>query len=168
MELKEYQARALETALPTALTPEYLVPGLVAEIGELFGVQAKAVRDGWDEYQVETALVKEYGDVAWFAAVLIHEYRETWKMCDTVYLYPGSRSIDAMNLLMEHATSLSENYFDSFDIDVRANAHQIWRLLEENSEKITGSTFDQVLEVNLAKLADRKERGVISGSGDSR
>lgn len=168
MKLSDYQARALETALPTALTPEYLVPGLIAEIGELFGVQAKAVRDDWDEEQVKTALVKEYGDVAWFAAVLIHMYRETWKMSDTVYLYPGRRSIDSMNLLMEHATSLSENYFDSFDIDASAHAHQIWRLLEENSEKVTGASFDEVLEANLSKLADRKQRGVIGGSGDER
>lgn len=168
MNLSDYQARALETALPTALTPEYLVPGLVAEVGELFGVQAKAVRDDWDEEQIKTALVKEYGDVAWFAAVLIHEYREVIKISETVYLYPGSSRADAMNLLMEHATALSEDHSDSFSVDVRYEANQIWRLLEENSEKITGSSFDEVLEANLAKLADRKERGVIGGSGDER
>jgi NTP pyrophosphatase (non-canonical NTP hydrolase) len=34
--------------------------------------------------------------------------------------------------------------------------------------RVLGFTLDEVAEANLAKLADRKSRGVIGGSGDAR
>ena len=45
--IEEYQKRAVATALPTALNYDYLIPGLVAEVGEVFGKVAKSVRDEW-------------------------------------------------------------------------------------------------------------------------
>ena len=73
MQLSEYQERVLDFALPTALSEEYLVPGLAAEAGEVAGKYAKKVRDGKPDNYVKE-MSKEIGDVLWFAAVLAEQY----------------------------------------------------------------------------------------------
>ena len=69
MLIEEYQQKAWETALETAKNPAYMVANLTSEAGEVAGKYAKKVRDGEkDSYQKE--LLKEVGDVLWFAALL--------------------------------------------------------------------------------------------------
>ena len=71
MTFDEYQSKALETALPTALTERYLIPGLVAEAGEVAGHYAKFQRDGYLlSGDPVPAILQELGDVLWFVAVL--------------------------------------------------------------------------------------------------
>lgn len=72
MELSEYQQRAVATALPTALNYDYLIPGLVAEVGEVFGKVAKSVRDEWPRERLQEELKAELGDVYWFSVLLTH------------------------------------------------------------------------------------------------
>lgn len=69
LSLNAYQAKALTTRLPTA-TPTYVLLNLSAEVGEVQGIIAKAIRDGIknpDEFQ--NKLKKEFGDVLWQLAV---------------------------------------------------------------------------------------------------
>lgn len=69
MNFKEYQEQAKSFALETALNEEYLVSGLAAEAGEVAGKYAKKVRDG-EKGSYQKELLKEVGDVLWFAALL--------------------------------------------------------------------------------------------------
>jgi NTP pyrophosphatase (non-canonical NTP hydrolase) len=73
MTLNGYQTWAAGTALPTALSKEYLSLGLVGEAGEVASLFAKAVRDSNGVVDREK-LMKELGDVQWFVAVLSYKY----------------------------------------------------------------------------------------------
>jgi len=102
LRLTEYQDKAMETALPTALNPAYMIANLTAEAGEVAGKYAKWIRDG---VQDEVGMFQELGDVLWQVAGL--------------------------------ATVMG------------------WKL-------------DEVAYANLNKLASRKQRNALSGSGDER
>jgi NTP pyrophosphatase (non-canonical NTP hydrolase) len=102
LRLTEYQDKAMETALPTALNPAYMIANLTAEAGEVAGKYAKWIRDG---VQDEEGMFQELGDVLWQVAGL--------------------------------AT-------------------------------VMGWELDDVAYANLDKLASRKQRNALSGSGDER
>ena len=171
MNLSDYQARALETALPTALTTEYLAPMIVGEVGELFGALAKSVRDGWDEERTRKTLTKELGDVAWGVAVLMHQEKlipfpaMTTEFGADPEDFPDDR-IEAMAMLNHVSLTIMERTQKKQSILLLVRI--LWTMLMDYCELVTGSSFDEVLEANLAKLADRKDRGVIGGSGDER
>lgn len=105
MELNDYQAQAMTTALPSALSKEYMFLNLAAEAGEVAGLLAKAGRDGWYVDELRAKAVLELGDVLWQVA----------GCCE-----------------------------------------------------VLGLSLSDVAQANLDKLASRKERGKISGSGDHR
>lgn len=79
MDLNKYQESAVSFAMESAYTLKYLVPGFLAEAGEVAGKLAKAVRDGEaDPYdpsseefaKLRQAIKGELGDCLWFLAVL--------------------------------------------------------------------------------------------------
>lgn len=106
MNFNEYQAKALSTAKPSSLSETYLIPGLLAEAGEVAGHYAKFQRDGYLlSGDPQPAIIKELGDVLWFVAVLSSFY---------------------------------------------------------------GIGLEEVAQMNVDKLKDRYQRGVIEGSGDNR
>lgn len=71
MELNYYQQQAENSRLPTA-DIEYLLLGLIGEIGEVYSLLAKNIRDETD--LDETALKKELGDCLWFIATICEEF----------------------------------------------------------------------------------------------
>lgn len=75
----EYQGVAKTTALPTAMDLNYLIPGLVAEAGEVAGKYAKIIRDKNGDISAEDRLelLKEVGDVLWFLALIAEHEGET-------------------------------------------------------------------------------------------
>lgn len=156
MELNDYQQQALSTALPSALTTQYLLPGLVAEIGEVCGVFAKAERDDWTGPHFDAALCKELGDVAWFVVVLAH-------VADVPLPHDAEPafSADGPVPLLAHAAWQVLCYAPADTISI------VWKALLGLAET-SQIPIDEVLQANLAKLASRKERGKISGSGDHR
>lgn len=105
MELNDYQAQAMTTALPSALSKEYMFLNLAAESGEVAGLLAKAGRDGWDVDDLRAKAILEIGDVLWQVA----------GCCE-----------------------------------------------------VLGLSLEDVADANLDKLASRKTRGALSGSGDDR
>ena len=109
MGMKEYQEKALETAMyPTLdnLGIYYTALGLCSEAGEVAGKIKKALRDNGGNYHaIKDDIKKELGDVLWYCATLADEF---------------------------------------------------------------GLFLSDVAECNIEKLASRKERGVIRGSGDDR
>ena len=82
MTLGQYQARAMETCLPSCENLTYMLLNLVGEVGELSSKLAKHIRKSeanivfndfeWGEYvsyfnkeENETLLQKELGDILW-------------------------------------------------------------------------------------------------------
>jgi NTP pyrophosphatase (non-canonical NTP hydrolase) len=67
MELNTYQANAIRTRLESA-NEAYALLGLVGELGELYSLIAKGIRDN-TEIDIDK-LNKELGDVLWFIAIV--------------------------------------------------------------------------------------------------
>lgn len=105
MKFNEFQDLAMSTRLESA-NNLYALIGLVGEVGEVYSLLAKYIRDGVeDEEAFNDKVKKELGDVLWFVAAI----------CE--------------------------------DMDY---------------------TMDECAEAVVKKLKDRKERGVLGGSGDNR
>lgn len=186
MQLDTYTQFALNTALPTALDYEYLAPALLAEVHELAAAvhsfDAKLVRDGNDkEAQLAANIVKELGDVAWPTAVILHLTRQA-------ILDNGGNDHDVERA---HAIDKTGAEADPLDEALRraklvadylefteatalgqwlaySEAWALWHHLRRWAEQISGRDLDHALEANVLKLADRKARGVLAGSGDNR
>lgn len=71
MNINQYQYEARKTRLPTA-NKEYVVLGLAGEVGELYSLLAKSIRD---EKPLDVlSLKKEVGDCVWFLAAIADDY----------------------------------------------------------------------------------------------
>lgn len=179
MHVAEYTQRAEATAQPAAYDREYLIPMIVGETGELFGQRAKAVWHGWDWPRLHTELVSELGDIAWGTAILMklegtdftkvtfeghtsrpHAHTQaTW----------GAGTVDPWQQLLVRANDLHLYYTQpETHCYLRGAAQQLWLALQTHCLAITGDSFDDVLQYNLAKLASRAARGTLVGSGDHR
>lgn len=173
--LAAYQEKALATAEPRAFDLQYLVPGIMGEVGELFGQQAKAHWHGWPAKKLREELVSEYGDIAWMTALLLDT--RGINMLHPVVPSSGPARwgrLDPMSALLAAASRLRLNYLMEKDgiseteqwLD--QSAENLWRVLRDNCLHITGRDFQSVLGGNLIKLADRAARGVLRGQGDHR
>lgn len=176
--LAEYQARAIETAEPRAFHLEYLVPGIVGEIGELFGQHAKAYWHEKTPAALEVELISEYGDICWMTALLLH----TRGVSTLQPVYPAAGPtagrrwgtvapemvlLDAGRALYQAYALRNEAVHDTA-LWLDEAAENLWRVLRANCEPLIGASFLEVQETNLKKLADRAARGVLKGSGDHR
>ena len=104
MDFDTYQKGTSDTAIyPKERAMEYLGLGLASEAGEIASMVKKVIRDGGE--LDKQALVKELGDILWYAARVASEM---------------------------------------------------------------GVPLSSVAETNYKKLMDRKQRGVLGGSGDNR
>ena len=68
MNFKDYQDKAWSFTVPSAQNGRYVSTGLIAEVGEYYGHEAKYIRDGGDVIDIENKLKKELGDILWFIA----------------------------------------------------------------------------------------------------
>ena len=174
MKFFEYQAAAASTAMPAAFSDAYLVPMIVGEIGELFGQKAKAHWHGWDAARLRTELVSEYGDIAWGTAILlstrgVHHFEVKSDPMNEHALTRWGNKMDAWQVLLQRGQYLHQWYTEQETHSyIRGEAQQLWVTLATFSEAITGASFDEVLQTNLAKLAGRVQRGTLVGSGDHR
>ena len=71
MNINQYQYEARKTRLPTA-NKEYVVLGLAGEVGEVYSLLAKSIRD--EKSLDVVALKKEIGDCVWFLAALADDF----------------------------------------------------------------------------------------------
>ena len=167
MNLNEYQAQALTTCLPSARSREYLIPGIVAEVGELYGKRAKSVRDDWAEDRLQHELAFEYGDVAWMTAILldVEGVHTIWAQHHPRAMsFTGGR-VDPFQALLSRVVILANADFHDY---VLTEAQGLWKDLEQHCQTVTGWSFEDVLKANLDKLASRQQRGVLTGAGDNR
>jgi NTP pyrophosphatase (non-canonical NTP hydrolase) len=66
--LNDYQVQAMSVRLESA-NEAYAVLGLAGEVGEVYSLAAKAIRDG-KKLDYQDNLKKELGDVLWFIAAI--------------------------------------------------------------------------------------------------
>lgn len=183
--LASYQTAALATALSTAHSHEYLLPGLLSELGELAGVLAKEYRDS-TPINYEDRL-SEMGDVAWVTAIWLHDLGVTTTSTDnlgvrteTLQRNPLTNPIEVVGLMLSLTDPLVSSYArihtnpssDQAGALIAKNVLlTLWRLLEFYAPVLAPNMedpFKAALDSNVAKLQSRQARGKIGGSGDHR
>lgn len=81
MKFNEFQDLAMSTRLESA-NHLYALMGLVGEVGEVYSLIAKGIRDGVeDEEAFNDKVKKELGDVLWFIAALCDDMNYTMDEC---------------------------------------------------------------------------------------
>lgn len=191
--LNEYQAKALTTALPNALKLDYLVPGIGGESGEVQEVLNQSYPTA---HAYRQALISELGDVYWFAALIAHnrgwtleevvldaEYEDLVDYQDAVNTVsandfgawnPVSLAFDlgthVGNLQSAYAKAVRDD--DGVFTDERLAKFRIALSNTFFYVALLARTIDAdiatLTEKNIAKLFDRKDRGVLGGSGNNR
>lgn len=172
-----YAAATGETAqYPEETADQYLAAGLFAEIGEVVGVYAKSILKGTERSpETLTRYAEEIGDVLWYVAQLAQRRglaAYAWEQALVAYSYnkPGVIAGRAR-------PRWSSLWADIADLADTAPSPMV----DPDGEGVAGVMFNvaalcdtlgfdlgEVCRDNLAKLADRAERGVIKGDGDHR
>lgn len=178
--LSDYVAKAKTTAQPEAYSYDYLIPGLLGEVGEVFGQLAKAHWHGWTPAKLEEELVAEYGDICWMTAIMMDKRFgsdlpavDAHTDLDGFLPFYGMRRIAyildqlVVTLLSEEAMEESEAHESYRQVADNALV-RLWQALEEHAPVVTGHPIQKALDYNAAKLASRAERGVLRGAGDHR
>jgi len=178
MNREEYTRLALRTWSPDKIREkgedpeEYLQTGLASELGELCGVRKRDMRDG---YQPKIEWIKELGDCLWYAAVYCDQYS---------YLRGTSETVKkSLTEEIQERFSRRNVVKEAFDagrftgpfwvqvLFVQIMCHEFPQCSVDFVEAMIeglGIDLDVVRQTNIDKLADRAERGVISGKGDHR
>ncbi|MGE5682827.1 MAG: MazG nucleotide pyrophosphohydrolase domain-containing protein [Bacillota bacterium] len=161
---KEYQEKARETAQYPIIGHPSIYPllGLVGELGEFSMATEKP--------ENEEELKKEAGDILWYIANLAYELEIDLGEIDVpdkfvpvdFYINEGASAIceytkkvfrdDSGQFDVEKAKELISKFIISYFAIL-----YIWQL-----------DIEEVAELNISKLRDRQQRGVIQGSGDNR
>jgi hypothetical protein len=174
MELMDYQAAAAATAAPEAFSLDYLIPGIVGEVGELFGQKAKAHWHGWTPERLQAELISEYWDICWMTAILlstenVHHLTYKQDRMEEFVLTRWGNKRDSWHILLQRAQYLHQWSTEKETLSyIRGEAQQMWVALHQYCWDITGASFDHVLNANLMKLAGRVQRGTLVGQGDHR
>lgn len=190
MNLNEYQTLARGTALPTAETLNYLMPGLAGEAGEVaeFFYETEVLPERKDDKE----LLSELADVCWFIALIADI--QGWSLEDIVLdgafdsfeQYQNLAHIDApsysTDLLLKELGMHVGDVQSAWAKSVRDNYGSINPEKEKKIQLGLANTFWSVariasnygvdvldiLQSNIDKLYDRKSRGVLGGSGNNR
>lgn len=179
----DYQIQALTTAIfPLDRSLEYTVLGLVSEVGEMADVYYSGkVGFGFDVDQIKAA-ISEGADAFWYSAAVADAL--SWRLEDVATGYPGetirhsgSRGLVLVDLMrqagemagiVKKAIRDNDGYLTP-EAMTRLHRH-LWRTLWllDNWCQLFGTTRYVAMSNNLNKLADRKTRGVLAGSGNNR
>jgi NTP pyrophosphatase (non-canonical NTP hydrolase) len=179
----EYQQQALTTAIyPLKRELEYTVLGLCSEAGELGMAYMEGKQQHWGFNQsLVTAALKEAGDVYWYVAAvadaLKYNLHDVWdRSVDGIETH-ASRGFTVVQLngvvaeiagIVKKAIRDNEGFLSAEgQLKIANHLHHTLVLLN-NLVYLFGSTPEAVTAKNLNKLADRKARGVLQGSGDNR
>lgn len=153
--IEDYQRLAMKTCLPSAKNWEYCYCLIASEIGEAFGKWGKKFRDG--EFDKDK-LTDELGDVFWGVALACelggYDFEELW----------DEEELQAQKVI----TFPMPNFFKSDDWIIEYGEALGYLNFAKTFAEQCGIDPLDCLRRNIAKLADRQERGTIGGNGDER
>jgi len=176
---KDYVEFTRTTAVyPKEKELEYLIFGLADELGELKD-KVKYVKHTTED------IVDELSDVCWYVGRLV-DNRELTDEIDSIKNFSIDRIVeradyfrsdqlemvdDAYKFLSELTGNLKKFIRDGNESKLEKadqNIKEIVYFLMLSSTVLGGYNLKNVLEINVAKLSDRKDRGVLKGDGDKR
>lgn len=189
MTFSQYQAEALTTAIyPLERELDYTIAGLVSEVGELAELvdcgteEAPKLTDEWRKHWQS-----ELGDCWWYTAAIADalnaslqgiraEHNELcWNLAKaTTGMTPFGVYLQLIHETARLAGHLKKSIRDDKEAATGERREQILSGLAIITHYLDvlgtqqGMTRHQVWNANLNKLADRKQRGVLQGSGDFR
>ncbi|MCP4665126.1 MAG: hypothetical protein GY849_02075 [Deltaproteobacteria bacterium] len=166
MELKQYSELAHSFVSYEENDYPYFL--LVEEIGEYAGKIAKLKRGDYsysENYRLE--ILKELGDICWALneiAILHNCFIESnfFKKVKGLrnIIKNNLNNLEKHTLFLEMQTNLLiENNYNSF--------YNYFGLIDVISREYN-SSIEEIFEMNIKKLTDRKNRGKIKGNGDNR
>ena len=179
MKITTYKAKCQTfiTMTDKVMLQHYLKLGFIEEVGELSGKFAKVIRSK-SVIRLNTeerlAIVKELGDILWFATCLCDGKMDFEENVRNKERFNYTReSLDPYRIFSPHVIECS--------IDNLAQIYCTMSLYGMNADRCEhtfmnvvmignkiGYTLDEIMQINIDKLTDRRERGVICGSGDNR
>jgi NTP pyrophosphatase (non-canonical NTP hydrolase) len=177
MTLNEYQQKTHETAVyPSEHAKEYLLLGLAGEVGEICNKYKKTIRD--NKQIDKDDMISELGDVMWYFSELC-----TFLNIELKNIFYHALKTFNIPCHVKNYEQVTYELFNSIDAVNRLHC-SIWTELDHIDEinfilselsistiklyNIFNTSLNEVLTKNIAKLQDRKNRGVIQGSGDNR
>lgn len=167
MMLDEYQELAATTAVyPVEYKYAYPSLGLAEEVGE-FCEKLLGPRERLD-------MGHELGDVMWYASAVARDFGLTLSECFVRTDFPASDNPDfamlfaALRLAGRVKKVLRGDTFDEKKMDqVKLELGRILHCVNVLAQHFD-FTMEEICQMNLDKLFDRKERGVLKGDGDNR
>lgn len=186
----DYQTKARSTAIypRQGKNPLYPMLGLIGEIGEIANKVKKIMRDDNDQITEKhrSEIGDEIGDVLWYVANLCYELSINMHIleidvpkkesCTDVWtflygailnMHQVASNLGSYTFFISRDTAFlkkqipkSHNLLVNDLNEILIQLHDIIQILELDLRKIATQ--------NIEKLFDRKDRGVLGGSGDGR
>lgn len=183
MNWNEYQQQALTTAIyPLKRELEYTAFGLFSEVGEL-GEAYAAGKHGWGYTDAQRKhFLSELGDCYWYVAAIADALSVRLEAIANLRDWPTitkqvSKGLTILDVvaasagiagIVKKAIRDNEGYLTgTAKAKIEENLHVILVQMDTLAQAY-GSNRQAVMAHNLNKLADRKTRGVLQGSGDNR
>jgi len=165
----EYSVWTDETAIyPVDKQFVYLPLKLFGETGELMDKYAKRIREPIKNQELyEEGLIAELGDIAYYIARLykIDDDSYTYALDNCEMLLFKTQTYSIVECLFEIGDRAQHLYYTK-TIDSLSGAYLLFFWIQACNHLNINPL--RVLEANRTKLESRKNRGVITGSGDNR
>lgn len=184
MNLTDYQHEALKTAIyPVDRELDYTVLGLLSEVGELGSAYAAGKIDDWGFTSlVIENLFSEAGDCYWYVAAVADALNAP---LDMILLevdmskvnFTRSRGLTILEVVkaaseiagfVKKAIRDNDGFLSEKAREGIRQQLAVAFLQLDHLATIFGGSGHAIRAKNLNKLADRKARGVLQGSGDNR
>lgn len=171
MNIKEYQKEAIKFAtFGNKMENEYLALGLSGEVGEVLNKLKKVIRDDDGQLMEDAArhIALEVGDVLWYVVTIAH--KEKIRLLFTPHKKKNVPLKDAITFGMEVMYQSFRTSDDLVDGRLSFPPNRLLVICSalELLSNFAGYTLEEVADMNIQKLTDRKNRGKIGGSGDDR
>lgn len=179
MKITTYKAKCQTfiTMTDKVMLRHYLKLGFIEEVGELAGKFAKVIRSKSAirlsaEERLEVA--KELGDILWFVSCLCDGKMDFEEQVRNKERFNYTREcLDPYRIFSPNVIEICIDNLVQIYCSVTMGGMNAEQCAEAYTNVVIiankiGYTLDEIMQINIDKLTDRRERGVINGSGDNR